>query len=280
MAWLAREQLLNAFQMDTSRMDLYLETLYRGSARHLMAYVDAACMLARHGRQSGGALPQLSSIMACAGTLTDDDRALLGESFDATVHNKYGSRECTDMACECAQGGFHVYAHHVCLEVVDDAGQPVPEGESGHLLVTLLGNHSFPLIRYRIGDVGRLSTSPCDCGRPFPLLQRVEGRSADFLNATDGTRISPAYVCHLLGVVHNPGTIRRFQLVQTGSDCFQLRLEVEPGRQISEIEDAVVKDLRVVLGQDAIIEVHEVDRIEPTASGKYRYTVNELAQNL
>jgi phenylacetate-CoA ligase len=163
------------------------------------------------------------------------------------------------------------------LEVVDYRYKRLSAGQTGRILVTLLSNYSFPLIRYEIGDVGPLSSESCECGRPFPLLKKVEGRTAEFLISTEGSYISPTYVIHLIGVVHNPGFIRRFQLVQQNKKEFILRLEIEPsvnkGHLFQKKQD-INSDLKAVLGTGAILNMEEVSRIEETESGKFLYTVN------
>ena len=65
---------------------------------------------------------------------------------------------------------------------VDDAYLPVPAGRPGtRLLVTNLLNRTQPLIRYELDDLVTASPEPCPCGRPFPLLAAIEGRSDDIL---------------------------------------------------------------------------------------------------
>jgi phenylacetate-CoA ligase len=73
--------------------------------------------------------------------------------------------------------------HHLCddynlIEAVDDTGTPVPDGEPGHLLVTSLQKFETPLIRYRIGDYGRIFRHRCDCG--------LSGRVLDYAGRSDG----------------------------------------------------------------------------------------------
>jgi len=277
MGALAGERLLNAFLMSQADMDRYLDALARSPIRHMMAYVDAAHALALHARRAGRAARPLESIMACAGTVTDDARAALRDVFGARVHNKYGSRDCTDMACECERGGMHVYSHHAWIEVLDDGGRAVAPGRTGRLVVTLLGNFSFPMIRYEIGDIGALSARQCDCGRPFPLMERIEGRAAEFLTSVSGGYVSPVYIRHLVGVVHNPGTIRCFQLVQTGASAYRLALELD-----ASVADAaylataagIRHDLLRVLGADADLEIVRAERIAPSAGGKFLYAIN------
>jgi len=56
----------------------------------------------------------------------------------AKLHNKYGSRDCTEMACESpSMARMHIYANHVLVEVVDEQGRAVQPGTAGRLLVTL-----------------------------------------------------------------------------------------------------------------------------------------------
>jgi len=282
-AWLrrlARETPCNAFLMKPAQMTRYASAIRTSGIRHMMAYVDAAEEFARHVRQSGVTL-SLDSVMACAGQVTDDARRQIAETFGARVHNKYGSRECAELACECERGGFHIYTPHVVLEVVDDSGKPVPVGQRGRLLVTLLGNHEFPLIRYEIGDVAALSSDRCDCGFDTTLLQSVEGRTVEWLRSSEGAYVSPVFVRHLVGVVHNDGSVRRFQLAQEAPAAFRLSLQFEAGTsdiRSTATADALLQDLQTVLGRDSRIVIERVADIAPLESGKYAYCVNRVRQ--
>jgi len=277
MSALSGEQWLNAFLMDEARMTHYVEVINRSSVEYMMAYFDAAVALANFVKRRRLTVRPLSGIMACAGTVTDSGRALLQDVFKARVHNKYGSRECTDMACECEHGGLHRYSHHAHLEVVDDQGRPVEARVTGRLLVTLLGNPSFPLIRYEIGDMAALSDGICPCGRPFPLLERLEGRKLEFLTSTRGGFVSPVYIRHLIGVVHNPGCIRCFQLIQERNGLYRLSLVLDPevGEPVAAgLVGAIRTDLLAVLGGNAVLEINRVSGIPTSASGKFLYTMN------
>ncbi|MEO2217892.1 hypothetical protein ABGV49_12575 [Chromobacterium vaccinii] len=73
--------------------------------------------------------------------------------------------------------------HHLCddynlLEIVDDDGQPLPDGQPGHILITSLQKQEGPLIRYRIGDYGRIVHEDCACG--------ASGRVLDYIGRSDG----------------------------------------------------------------------------------------------
>jgi phenylacetate-CoA ligase len=69
------------------------------------------------------------------------------------------------------------------LELVDpDDGAPVAleDGASGELVWTHLRREASPLLRYRSGDLGRVWTAPCGCGRTTPRI-RIDGRRDDML---------------------------------------------------------------------------------------------------
>jgi phenylacetate-CoA ligase len=242
-----------------------------------MAYVDAAEQLARFVEKSGTRMRRLESVMACAGTVTQEARDILGRVFGARVHNKYGSRECADIACECPAGGFHIYDNAVHLEIVDEHDRPVPVGATGRMLLTLLHNTRFPIIRYEIGDVGAFKEGLCGCGSPLPLLARVEGRISEMITAANGAYVSPVYIRHLIGVVHNPGGVEKFQFTQTDAAAYTLALQVDStfsDGEFAKLAALLHRDLERVLGVDGQLAIFRVADIAPSESGKFLYVRN------
>src|SRR5258707_14293104 len=82
---------------------------------------------------------------------------------------------------------MQISTEHLIGEIADPAGEILPAGESGEIVVTHLATHDFPFIRYRTGDVGTIDDHMCACGRGLPLLKEIQGRSNDFHVAHDGT---------------------------------------------------------------------------------------------
>jgi len=273
---------LNAFRMDASRSRLYLERMNSDPRNHLMAYVDAAESLVRFAQCHTLPLPRFKSVMACAGTVCEWNRRLLSDALGAKIHNKYGSRECTDMVCENSEGELLVYAHHVLLEVVNNLGNPVAEGESGRILVTLLGNYSFPIIRYEIGDVA-VQGRPQGRTSPFPTLLGIEGRISDFITNTSGEYVSPVTIRHLLGVVHTHPSLERFQFIQMAGSRYELRLQMDSvlgDAALQNHQKGLVKDLLSILGPHADLTVSRKLDLEEGSSGKFRYVVNRSREIL
>jgi phenylacetate-CoA ligase len=267
---------INAFRLDAEHMRRYLQKMLSHPRPHLMAYVDAAESLVRVARQQNLSLPHFQSIMACAGTVFSGNRQLLADAFQGKVLNKYGSRECTDMVCENSSGELLIFANHVLLEVVDESGRAVAEGQSGRILVTLLGNHSFPLIRYEIGDMA-VQGRPHGRTSPFPTLQGIEGRLSDFIASTRGDYISPVMIRHLVGVVHGRPGLEKYQFIQYPGGRYKLKVQLDPVISASALQglhDGMAKDLVPLLGPGADFQIHRVDNLEVEASGKFRYVLN------
>jgi phenylacetate-CoA ligase len=72
---------------------------------------------------------------------------------------------------------------HAVLELVNpesDAPVELADGATGELVWTHLRREASPLLRYRSGDLGRVWTAPCACGRATPRI-RIDGRRDDML---------------------------------------------------------------------------------------------------
>ena len=113
-------------------------------------------------------------------------RAEIQEAWGATVADTFGMSDVWSTmagACEQAEGLHLTVDDHAVLELVEpDSGSPVEleDGANGELVWTHLGREASPLLRYRSGDLGRVWTTPCACGRSSPRI-RIDGRRDDML---------------------------------------------------------------------------------------------------
>jgi len=113
-------------------------------------------------------------------------RSEIEAAWGATVADSFGMSDVwSTMAGACQEGeGLHLtVGEHAVLELVDpDSGEPLEleDGASGELVWTHLRREASPLLRYRSGDLGRVWTSPCACGRDMPRI-RIDGRRDDML---------------------------------------------------------------------------------------------------
>ncbi|MES2116731.1 MAG: glycosyltransferase [Pseudomonadota bacterium] len=277
-AWrdrLLRTSLLPAFQMSTPRLDDYLQRLQHQRPRMVFGYPSALCHIARHAQARRVRLDTLGVrvVFVTAERLYDEQRKLLSATFGCPVANGYGGRDAGFIAHECPEGGMHLSAEDVIVEIVDAHGQPVPDGTPGAIVVTHLASADFPFIRYATGDVGALGTAPCPCGRGLPLLEKLEGRSTDFVVARDGT------VMHglaLIYILRDIAQVRAFKIVQESLLLTRVLLVCVPALG-EEMRRHIATQFQARLGADVAIDIAEVPEIAAEASGKYRYVVSKVA---
>lgn len=271
--FLYNRRLLNSFRMGEEDMREYVDVIDSFRPHTIWAYVESMHQLARFVREEGIDVHSPNGIVTTAGTLHEPVRETIEEVFGTTVYNQYGSREAGDMACECdVQRGLHVFPHTHYVEVVDDEGEPVPPGEEGQIVVTVLENHTMPLIRYRIGDMGIRSEEPCPCGNPFPVLESVTGRVTDHFVSRDDTLVHGEYFTHLMYHTH---WIQQFQVRQTSLN--EVIISIVPASDpVSADLEGIELGIQAVLGENTDVEFDFVESIPPRDSGKFAYAVSEV----
>jgi phenylacetate-CoA ligase len=147
------------------------------------------------------------------------------ESMRKDIERKWNIKACDiyglseiigpGVSCECveAQSGLHLNDDHFLPEIIDpDTGEVLSEGELGELVITTLTKEAFPLIRYRTGDITRLTTEPCICGRTNTRMARVHGRTDDML-IIRGVNVFPSQVESVL--LMSPQVEPHYKLVVT-----------------------------------------------------------------
>ena len=143
----------------------------------------AACIVAQPGfaRTLCLAAPELSprAVLLSADYIPKSFVKLIERIWGCTVYTHYGMTETGfGLAVDCrCRGGMHIRDDEFMVEIIDpETLRPLPDGETGEIVLTTLCERAMPLIRYRTGDIGRLITEPCACGGSLPRLGRVEGR--------------------------------------------------------------------------------------------------------
>jgi len=127
--------------------------------------------------------------------------------------------------------GIHYWADYYILEILDpETLKPVPEGETGEMVVTTLEKEGVPLIRYRTRDLTRMVPGKCPCGSILPRHDRLLGRSDDMI-IFRAVNIYPGQVDHVLSGVEGIGS--EYQIIldrkEDGKDYMTLKVEREQG---------------------------------------------------
>ncbi len=224
---------------------------------------------------SGKDPPRLRTLVTGGEPLDEPTRDLLENTFDCKTYNSYGAFDLGYIAMECTEkNGLHVMADSLFMEVVKD-GEPVSPGERGELVVTGLSNEAMPMIRYKLGDIGILSDEMCSCGRNFPLLKSMEGRSLDHVATDSGAVLSPKMV---LTLMHSVRKLPRSQLVEENSGSFTLRVFDQGQENIETSVQEFLKKLRDISKDkmEVNVSIEKTDQVK----AKFRPLLSKQSSNI
>jgi phenylacetate-CoA ligase len=186
------------------------------------------------------------------------------------------------VSCECveAQSGLHLNDDHFLPEITDpETGETLPEGETGELVITTLTKEAFPLIRYRTGDITRLMTEPCICGRTNTRMDRVSGRTDDML-IIRGVNVFPSQVESVL--LMSPQVEPHYRLIVTrkgAMDNMEVQVEIKQDlyherETLVALKSNIQKNIKDIIGINVGVTFKEPGSIE-RAEGKAQRVIDK-----
>lgn len=271
--------ILDAFRMGEEEMSEYVRFLNKRRPVSLEGYTEALFALAEYVERKGLKIASPRVLVTGAGTLLPDMREKLEKVYRAPIFDHYGTHEGGLIATECERhNGLHVMGETTVVEVVDQDGGEVGVGDAGECVATNLWNYTMPLIRYRVGDHVVRGPDRCDCGRPYPLLDRIIGRAAASFARPDGGLVLPDFWIRLFAIDFNTGDVYKYQFVQESIDRITVRLVLRPGHEgpDARMRGAIAARIRGAMGAPTTVEFSIEDDIAPTESGKHLYSVSKL----
>lgn len=243
-------------------------------------YATMLVLLAQE--QAAGRLHIHPALITSSGeTLSPHNRERIEAVFGCTLTESYGCSEATPLTLTCRRQRLHVNSDWFILEAVDDSYQPVALGYPSHtVLITNLANHVQPIIRYELGDSLTVDPDPCPCGSPLPSV-RVIGRTDEILTFTtlDGEKVQLLPLALSTVVEETPG-VRRCQIIQTGANRLEVRMEAAYALNSDMVWESVRQNLVTFLATHKLTQVsversQQVPAIDPR-SGKFRQVWAEL----
>jgi phenylacetate-CoA ligase len=239
----------------------------------IYAYPTPLTLFCEFLREAGRPFHRPFSAICTAEPLLAEQRVLIEEVLQCKVFEHYGSREFGMIAGECEKhNGMHLNPAAAFLEFIPLQDSQMPQLHE--ILVTDLLNYGMPLIRYRINDCVLLGRKECVCGRGYPLVQHVIGRTGDVFELPNGDRVpGVAFTNRVLKVC--PG-LAKTQIIQESLDEFRIRYVPGPDFSVDDL-DMLRANLRRFVPESVRWNFEEVKEIPREASGKTRFCISRVS---
>ncbi|MBV2127703.1 phenylacetate--CoA ligase family protein [Arsukibacterium indicum] len=271
---LFRSYLLPAFEFTPAHIEAYLQQLQQLKPRMLFGYpsVIHQLALAAEARQLSLSKLGIKVVFVTSEMLFEHQRTVIERVFACPVANGYGARDAGFIAHQCPAGSLHISAEDIIVEIIGDNGQVLPVGETGEIVITHLQTQAFPFVRYRTGDMGQLSNTPCSCGRGLPVLAHVSGRTTDFMLTTAGDKL---HALSLIYVLRDLKEIRQFKIIQQSLQEVEVQLVCNEALS-DTLAAQIISQFQQRLGAECQITLKQLDVIASLPNGKHRYVESKL----
>ena len=253
---------LSAYFLGRDNLQCYLRQIAAFRPSGLYGYGHAVYLLAMEAGQKGFQCDTLKLVILTGEPISRKITETVEKAFGAPAIREYGSIECGFIAGEWTDRSLRVREDIVFLE-------SIAKSEGIHdLVLTLLTNHSFPLIRYSIGDV---TSGPLEIpSKGFATLPSVDGRANDLLITLGGRLISPFLVETLFDQI--PG-LCRYRVVQKRDGSLNVLAEMMEGQ--APLDGITLERRLSKLVEGYPVKLAVVQAIPGLPSGKHCWVLSE-----
>lgn len=253
----------------------YLEKMQQFGASFFHGYPSTIGVFASMIKKYGFSVPfRLKAVLFASEAIYPWEREVTQEVFNCRIYSHYGATEKVVLAGECQHTPYYHFIPQYGITELDI--------DTNEIIGTGFLNYVNPFIRYRTTDIASQPVaSGCEaCGRQYyPVFSSVEGRLEDFIITPMGVPISPAVITHPFKKFE---TIRDTQIIQKSLNCIKLRIvtwdNCDPKILRRELHQ-LCKGLQNIVGTDIKIETEQVESVQLSKSGKFKWIISEVSKD-
>lgn len=267
---LLNKKMISCFQLNDSQLDAILPQLVRFEPEVIYSYTTGVGRLAEYLWEKYGEKSPLKPrvVIITSEILLEPHRLAIKGVFGIEPTNEYGAVEGGIIAFQCPEGSWHLSADQLILEI----DRPDDEG-NGRVIITPLLNRAMPLVRYELGDVGKLIPGKCACGRTLPRFKLTQGRISDVVLTPRGKTASTDFFDFMAKSLI-PHGLRQFRIIQKSVTHLHIQM-AHAKKQDETTENMVRGQVNRFLGEDMVVTFEYLDEITPDKNGKLRYYIRE-----
>ena len=260
--------------MSPENMSLYLTAIQKFKPKCIYGYASSIELLVKYARQTNRqlSLPDLKVVCTTGEPLYPEQRQLISDFFNVPVANEFGSRDIGFTAHENKHQQMLLMSESIFLEVLDQDNNPVSPGETGEAVMTGLYSEAQPFIRYRTGDMIKLSANPDKSGTGLHVIEKVIGRNTDFLIHENGSIVHALAAIYILRETIG---IDKFKITQQAINEFQVDVVTNQFWNLQSSE-TIQKKFKLRFGNKCKTHIQLVNTIPSEASGKTRQVISKV----
>ena len=268
---LSRRYRFPIFDLSDKKMEAFLKVFRRKKFDYINGYTSSVVLFAKFLRKKGlhlkAVCPTIKHCIVTSEMLFESDKNLLEATFGVPVINEYGASELDLIAFTNHNNEFVVNSETLFVEIIDEQGRPVANGQPGRIVITSLYNKAHPMIRYDIGDTGILDPKST---MKMPILQKLIGRTNDIATLPSGKTVPGLTFYYVTkSVIEDDGNVKEFVVEQTAIDTFKI-IYVSENTLTDQETEFIKKALLKYLEKGLSLVFERVKVLDRSSRGKLK----------
>lgn len=257
----------DCFRLSPEIFQNYHDEFEKWSPDCIVAYASALGHFAEFLKENGIRPKNYPRICFVTGAekLYPEHRRAVEEVFGKPVYERYGGRDFGSAATQINPPENLHFEIDWAWAVVE----PETAEEDAPILVTKLHADGMPMIRYRVGDIGKFPVGSRS-GHPAFHLREIVGRDLDRLWLPDGGNIHGIELPHLM----KDFPVREFMLIQAEDYSVELQFVPKNGFN-AEDKAAITQTIAANLG-GLPVNLKQVETIPRTKANKWRPVISKV----
>lgn len=176
--------------------------------------------------------------------------------------------------CE-KETGMHYWDDFIYIEIIDPVtGENLPDGEIGEIVITTLVKEGAPLIRYRTHDLSRIIPEKCSCGRCYPRIDIIMGRTDDMMKIK-GVNVFPSQIEEVIGTFEEFSSEYQIRISHLdGKDTMRIYVEATGDHDWAELSNKLAEKIKSRIGFTPLVKIVEIGML-PRSTKKTARVIDE-----
>lgn len=270
--FIEKQTYFSAYHISPATVEDYVEGMKKNGVAYMTGYAMSNFLLAKFIEEKGISAPKMKAVITSSEKLTAEMRLTIERVYQCKVFDSYSGCEACGLISESPDGKLLFNPDSGILELIKENGSYALPGEMGEIVSTGLHNFDQPLIRYRIGDMAKLSQNQSLVGGRFmPVIDEITGRIEDVIVGRDGRAMVRFHGIY----IDIPG-LKAAQLIQHDYDRFTFYLLIEQNSYSKEFAETTIKNRLFSQIGKVEVNIEYPEKIPVGANGKMKAVISEI----